>query len=140
MALGVATLVPLTLPGFGTSAVIDLSGGGSGDSIRVNPLVSIESSLNRSDPVELFTVDAPVAAYWRTVSLDTFDGVTWKATEGAPPQEVSSTTQPRSNACSASSSIRPSPSDRSTSPSPACRPPTRRCTSSIRERSRTTRI
>jgi transglutaminase-like putative cysteine protease len=92
MALGVATLVPLTLPGFGTSAVIDLSGGGSGDSIRVNPLVSIQSSLNRSDPVELFTVDAPVAAYWRTVSLDTFDGVTWKATEGAPPQEVSSTT------------------------------------------------
>ncbi len=93
MALGVATLVPLTLPGFGTSSVIDLSGNGSGDSIRVNPLVSIQSSLNRSDPVELFTVDAPVAAYWRTVSLDTFDGVTWKATEGAPPQEVSSTTQ-----------------------------------------------
>ncbi len=93
MALGVATLVPLTLPGFGTSSVIDLSGGGSGDSIRVNPLVSIQSSLNRSDPVELFTVDAPVAAYWRTVSLDTFDGVTWKATEGAAPQEVSSTTQ-----------------------------------------------
>jgi transglutaminase-like putative cysteine protease len=92
MALGVATLVPLTLPGFGTSAVIDLSGGGSGDSIRVNPLVSIQSSLNRSDPVELFTVDAPVAAYWRTVSLDTFDGVTWKATQGAPPQEISSTT------------------------------------------------
>ena len=93
MALGVATLVPLTLPGFGTSAVIDLSGSSSGDSIRVNPLVSIQSSLNRSDPVELFTVDAPIAAYWRTVSLDTFDGVTWKATEGAPPQEVSSTTQ-----------------------------------------------
>lgn len=93
MALGVATLVPLTLPGFGTSSVIDLSGSGSGDSIRVNPLVSIQSSLNRSDPVELFTVDAPVAAYWRTVSLDTFDGVTWKATEGTAPQEVSSTTQ-----------------------------------------------
>jgi transglutaminase-like putative cysteine protease len=92
MALGVATLVPLTLPGFGTSAVIDLSGSGSGDAIRVNPLVSIQSSLNRSDPVELFTVDAPIGAYWRTVSLDTFDGVTWKATEGAPPENVTSTT------------------------------------------------
>jgi transglutaminase-like putative cysteine protease len=92
LALGVATLVPLTLPGFGTDSVIDLSGGGSGDSIRVNPLVSIRTSLNRGDPVDLFSVQADIASYWRTVSLDTFDGVTWKATEGSAPRDVNSTT------------------------------------------------
>ena len=88
LALGVATLVPLTLPGFGTTAVIDLSGTGSGDSVRVNPLVSIQASLNRGDPIELFTVDAELGPYWRTVGLDTFDGVTWRATEGTAPQAV----------------------------------------------------
>ena len=92
LALGVATLIPLTLPGFGTGAVIDLSGGGSGDSIRVNPLVSIQSNLNRGEAVELFTVDSEVASYWRTVSLDSFDGVTWKATEGSAPEAVNSAT------------------------------------------------
>ena len=92
LALGVATIVPLTLPGFGTSSLIDLSGAGSGDSIRVNPLVSIQASLNRGDPVDLFTVDSQAASYWRTVSLDHFDGVTWKATEGSTPEEVNSTT------------------------------------------------
>ncbi len=92
LALGVATLVPLTLPGFGTDSVIDLSGNGSADSIRVSPLVSIQSSLNRGDTVDLFTVQADLASYWRTVSLDTFDGVTWKATEGSAPRGVNSTT------------------------------------------------
>ncbi len=92
LALGVATILPLTLPGFGTSAVIDLSGGGSGDSVRVNPLVSIQSSLTLKDPVELFTVRSELASYWRMVSLDTFDGVSWKATVGGPDQAVNGAT------------------------------------------------
>ncbi len=91
-----ATLVPLTLPGFGTTAVIDLSGS-SGDSVRVNPLVSIQSSLNRGDPVELFRVDAEIGTYWRTVGLDTFDGVTWRATEGTAPLEVPNNSTPLSS-------------------------------------------
>ena len=97
LALGVATLVPLTLPGFGTTAVIDLSGSGSGDSVRVNPLVSIQSSLNRGDAVELFRVDAEVGTYWRTVGLDRFDGVTWRATEGTAPMEVPNNSTPLSS-------------------------------------------
>ncbi|MEO8292746.1 MAG: DUF3488 and transglutaminase-like domain-containing protein [Actinomycetota bacterium] len=91
LALSVATILPLTLPGFGTGAVIDLSPG-SGDSVRVNPLVSIRSSLTLDDPVELFTVRSDVASYWRMVSLDTFDGVSWKSTAGALDASVSSTT------------------------------------------------
>lgn len=92
LALGVATILPLTLPGFGTSAVIDLSGGGPGDSVRVNPLVSIQSSLALDDPVELFTVRSELGSYWRMVSLDTFDGVSWKATVGAAEMDVNSAT------------------------------------------------
>ena len=70
-----AVLAPIALPGFGSKAVIDLStpsGGG------LDPLVSIGAQLNRSTPVELFRVQSPVAAYWRTVALDSFDGTTWR--------------------------------------------------------------
>jgi hypothetical protein len=92
LALGVATILPLTLPGFGTSAVIDLSGGASNDSVRLSPLVSITASLALKDPVELFTVRSDRASYWRMASLDTFDGVSWKATAGASETAVNSAT------------------------------------------------
>jgi transglutaminase-like putative cysteine protease len=92
LALGVATILPLTLPGFGTSALIDLSGGSSGDSVRLSPLVSIKASLTLKDPIELFTVRSDRASYWRMASLDTFDGVTWKATAGAAETDVNSAT------------------------------------------------
>jgi transglutaminase-like putative cysteine protease len=92
LALGVATVLPLTLPGFGTSAVIDLSGSGSGDSVRVSPLVSIQASLALKDPVQLFTVRSDLASYWRMVSLDTFNGVSWKATAGASEAPVNNAT------------------------------------------------
>jgi transglutaminase-like putative cysteine protease len=92
LALGVATILPLTLPGFGTSAVIDLSGGASDDSVRLSPLVSIKASLTLEDPVELFTVRSDRASYWRMASLDTFDGVSWKATAGASETDVNSAT------------------------------------------------
>ena len=127
LALGVATLVPLTLPGFGTSALIDLSGGGTGDSIRVNPLVSIQSNLNRGDPVELFTVQSDLASYWRTVGLDTFDGVTWKATEGSAPIEVNSATplsSPRESGTELSQTFTVSAKDLSVSGVPVAYPAT----------------
>jgi transglutaminase-like putative cysteine protease len=92
LALGVATILPLTLPGFGTNAVIDLSSGSSGDSVRLSPLVSIKASLTLKDPVELFTVRSDRASYWRMASLDTFDGITWKATAGASETNVNAAT------------------------------------------------
>jgi transglutaminase-like putative cysteine protease len=92
LALGVATIMPLTLPGFGTSAVVDLSSAGSDDSVRISPLVSIRSSLALRDAVDLFTVRSDLGSYWRMVSLDTFDGVSWKATVGAPATAVNGAT------------------------------------------------
>lgn len=80
-----AVLAPIMLPGFGSKAVIDLS---SSTGAGLNPLVSIRAQLNRTTPVELFRVQSPVAAYWRTVALDSFDGTTWRPEPSQDPVQI----------------------------------------------------
>ena len=80
-----AVLAPIVLPGFGSKAVIDLS---SSAGTGLNPLVSIRAQLNRTTPVELFRVQSPVAAYWRTVALDSFDGTTWRPEPSQDPVQI----------------------------------------------------
>ena len=74
--IAVAAFLPGILPGWGHGSLVDLTGlPGAGDT--ADPFVSIKASLSRSQPEDLFEVHASRPAYWRTLSLDRFDGVTW---------------------------------------------------------------
>ncbi|MGW0330608.1 transglutaminaseTgpA domain-containing protein [Streptomyces sp. NPDC003011] len=101
VALGVALVVPLALPsmngglldGAGTGVG---SGTGSGGTISaVNPLVSLRDSLNVDEDRQVLSLrpgsEADTSSlYLRIVSLDDFDGTTWK------PSKRSITAVPRS--------------------------------------------
>ncbi|MGW8061117.1 transglutaminase TgpA family protein [Streptomyces ziwulingensis] len=87
-ALGVALVVPLALPamdgGLLDSARTGVgSGTGDGGTISaVNPLVSLRDSLNVDENRQVLSVDTDSNdisnLYLRIVSLDDFDGTTWK--------------------------------------------------------------
>jgi TgpA N-terminal domain/Transglutaminase-like superfamily len=76
-AAAVALLVPGILPGFGGRGFLDLDPGD--ESISVTPIVDIRPALLRNPPATLFTVRADEPAYWRMLSLDTFNGQVWSA-------------------------------------------------------------
>ena len=79
VAIGCAVLAPGLLPGFRSQALVDFSAPGD-EGVRIDPFVSIQASLNRDSPVELFQVTSEGgAAYWRLFSLDRFDGSTWSS-------------------------------------------------------------
>jgi transglutaminase-like putative cysteine protease len=88
VALGVALVVPLALPamngglldGAGTGVG---TGSGSGGTISaVNPLVSLRDSLNVDEDRQVLSLRTETSnlsnLYLRIVSLDDFDGTTWK--------------------------------------------------------------
>jgi TgpA N-terminal domain/Transglutaminase-like superfamily len=80
LALGAAAaalVIPGILPGFGGRGFLDLEPGA--DSVSVTPVVDIRPALLRNPPATLFTVRADEPAYWRMLSLDTFDGQVWSA-------------------------------------------------------------
>ena len=68
-AVGTAMIVPFLVPGFGSKAIFDISATNDSDRVRIDPLVSIKASLERSTPVEVFQVRSDVPAYWRMLSL-----------------------------------------------------------------------
>ncbi|MFI1163834.1 DUF3488 and DUF4129 domain-containing transglutaminase family protein [Streptomyces sp. NPDC020801] len=90
-ALGVALMVPLVLPamsggllgpaGTGVGAGV----GGGGTISAVNPLVSLRDSLNVDEDRTVMTLRTNSAdtsgLYLRIVSLDDFDGTTWKPSQ-----------------------------------------------------------
>ncbi len=80
VALASATIGP-RLPSAQSRGLVDYKGWGDNagrGSVRiVSPLVNIGDYLNRSENVELFTVESPLRAYWRLVALDNFDGQVW---------------------------------------------------------------
>ncbi|MCJ0868228.1 DUF3488 and transglutaminase-like domain-containing protein [Streptomyces sp. AP-93] len=90
VALGLALAVPVVLPSMG-SGVLGPGGGagegegnGLGPSIQaVNPLVSLQSSLNTQDNrvVLRYRTDSPQLSeqYLRILALDEFNGVKWEA-------------------------------------------------------------
>ena len=96
-AVLLAALAPAFVPGFGTTAVLDISRFGSDNRIRVSPLVSMGSLLSEAaDPnsnPEVFQVHADQPSYWRMVVLDTFDGNTWEARNDEGIQLTGSTIQ-----------------------------------------------
>ncbi|WP_037863393.1 transglutaminase TgpA family protein [Streptomyces sp. NRRL S-340] len=91
VALGVALVVPLALPGM-RGGLLDPAGAGAGSGIggggtisAVNPLVSLRDSLNVDEDRTVLTLrtDSQDASdlYLRIVSLDDFDGTTWKPSQ-----------------------------------------------------------
>jgi hypothetical protein len=78
-ALAGALLLPGILPGYGSDPVIDVDG--RGGRVAISPLVDIRPSLRRTEPIELFTVRAERAAYWRLFTVDRFTGRLWISTE-----------------------------------------------------------
>ncbi|AWW40024.1 transglutaminase TgpA family protein [Streptomyces cadmiisoli] len=88
VALGTALVVPLALPSM-DGGLLDAAGsgagaggGGGGTISAVNPLVSLRDSLNVEEDRTVMTVRTSTNdlsnMYLRIVSLDDFDGTTWK--------------------------------------------------------------
>ncbi|MFD9910150.1 transglutaminaseTgpA domain-containing protein [Streptomyces sp. NPDC059063] len=90
VALGVALVVPLALPALDGGILDDAGGGGVGGSGKggtisaVNPLVALQDSLNQPEDREVISYRTNAKdtqnLYLRIVSLDQFDGTTWKTT------------------------------------------------------------
>ncbi|WP_328657008.1 transglutaminase TgpA family protein [Streptomyces sp. NBC_00334] len=87
-ALGIALVVPLALPAMDGGLLDNArTGGGSGTGgggtiSAVNPLVSLRDSLNVNEDRQVLSVQTDSEdlsdLYLRIVSLDDFDGTTWK--------------------------------------------------------------
>ncbi|MVO89032.1 DUF4129 domain-containing protein [Streptomyces sp. p1417] len=90
VALGVALVVPLALPSLDSGLLDGSDGPGGGDGSgggtisAVNPLVALQDSLNQPEDRQVisYRTNAKNAQdmYLRIVSLDKFDGTTWKTT------------------------------------------------------------
>ena len=78
--VAVALVSPLLIPGFGSKAILDFSSRNE-DQVRIDPLVSVQSQLDRDEPIEVFEVKTQEPVYWRMVALPTFDGTSWKPEE-----------------------------------------------------------
>ncbi|MFD5552170.1 DUF3488 and DUF4129 domain-containing transglutaminase family protein [Streptomyces goshikiensis] len=98
VALGLALAVPMALPALGDGLIggrgtgdADGSGAGGGTISAVNPLVSLQSSLNAQDNrvVLKYRTDSTQVAdqYVRILALDEFNGVKWEAS-GRPLSDV----------------------------------------------------
>ncbi|WP_394434877.1 transglutaminase TgpA family protein [Streptomyces sp. SGAir0957] len=88
LALGIALVVPLALPALdggllGPSGTgVGKGSGGGGTISAVNPLVSLQNSLNQPEDRTVMTyrtnAEQTSDMYLRIVSLDEFDGTTWR--------------------------------------------------------------
>ncbi|MFH9980240.1 DUF3488 and DUF4129 domain-containing transglutaminase family protein [Streptomyces sp. NPDC017179] len=91
LALGIALVAPLALPAMGGGLLGGAGNGvgpGSGDGgtiSAVNPLVSLRDSLNVDEDRTVITLRTDTSdtsnLYLRIVSLDDFDGTTWKPSQ-----------------------------------------------------------
>ncbi|MGW5089515.1 transglutaminase family protein [Streptomyces coelicoflavus] len=87
-ALGIALVVPLALPAMdgglldGARGGVGSGTGGGGTISAVNPLVSLRDNLNMNEDREVLSLQTDSESlsdlYLRIVSLDDFDGTTWK--------------------------------------------------------------
>jgi transglutaminase-like putative cysteine protease len=81
-ALGVALLAPVLVPGFGSKGLVDF-GTPASERVAIDPFVSIQADLDRSDPVEVLRVTADHQGYVRLVTLPVFDGTGWQQAEAS---------------------------------------------------------
>ncbi|MET7932192.1 DUF3488 and transglutaminase-like domain-containing protein [Streptomyces sp. NPDC005322] len=90
LALGIALAVPMVLPSL-DGGLLDQQGsgggpgGGGGTISAVNPLVSLQDSLNQPENKEVLryrtSSQTTQDLYLRIVALDKFDGTSWKSSE-----------------------------------------------------------
>ncbi|MFL4903579.1 DUF3488 and DUF4129 domain-containing transglutaminase family protein [Streptomyces sp. MMS24-I2-30] len=91
VALGVALVVPLALPAIegglldGTGTGMGAGNGNGGTISAINPLVSLRDSLNVDEDRQVLSLKTDSNntsdLYLRIVSLDDFDGTTWKPSQ-----------------------------------------------------------
>lgn len=91
LALGIALVVPLALPAMqggllgGTGTGVGSGNGNGGTISAVNPLVSLRDSLNVDEDHTVITLRTDTSdtsnLYLRILSLDDFDGTTWKPSQ-----------------------------------------------------------
>jgi transglutaminase-like putative cysteine protease len=81
-ALGAALLAPVIVPGFGSQGLVDF-GTPAEDRVAIDPFVSVQASLERSDPVEVLRITSGHPGYIRLVTLPVFDGVGWRQAEAS---------------------------------------------------------
>ncbi|MFI6050325.1 transglutaminaseTgpA domain-containing protein [Streptomyces violascens] len=90
LALGIALVIPAMLPALDSGLLGGAGGGGGGEGTggtisAVNPLVSLQNSLNQPEDREVmrYNTNAPDTKemYLRIVALDEFDGASWKSSE-----------------------------------------------------------
>ena len=74
--LVVALFMPWLLPGFGAKGLFSVHGGLAA-TVSIDPIVDIRPRLLHNPSIEAFTVDAEGPAYWRFLTLDTFNGRVW---------------------------------------------------------------
>ncbi|MFG3283884.1 DUF3488 and DUF4129 domain-containing transglutaminase family protein [Streptomyces sp. NPDC048111] len=89
LALGIALVIPAMLPAL-DNGLLGPGGGEGGDGTggtisAVNPLVSLQNSLNQPEDREVMRYNTNAAdtrqMYLRIVALDEFDGASWKSSE-----------------------------------------------------------
>jgi transglutaminase-like putative cysteine protease len=79
--IAAAVLVPGLLPGFRSEALVDFSTAGD-EAAGLDPFISIHAQLTDDAPVrDLFEVVTSDPQYWRTSTLDEFDGEDWRSSD-----------------------------------------------------------
>jgi transglutaminase-like putative cysteine protease len=79
--IAAAVLVPGLLPGFRSEPLVDFSTAGD-EGAGLDPFISIHAQLTDDAPVrDLFEVVTSDPQYWRTSTLDEFDGEDWRSTD-----------------------------------------------------------
>jgi transglutaminase-like putative cysteine protease len=89
--LAAAALLALSLawllPGYGQRPLLDYRGGPNANAaIAINPFVSLRTRLNSDENIPVFDVRTAQPSYYRLITLDRFDGVTF--TPSSPGQLV----------------------------------------------------
>lgn len=81
VSLGVAVFAPWILPGFKHPGAVNVRSGNNATGVSLDPMVDIRPQLLSNPAVTVFRVRSDHPAYWRTQSLNAFDGHRW--TSGA---------------------------------------------------------
>jgi transglutaminase-like putative cysteine protease len=83
--IAAAAFLPLLVPGFGSAGLVDISSVNRGGRLQVDTLVSVAAELTRDEPIDVLSIRSEQVAYWRMLTLDRFDGITWRGTEREGP-------------------------------------------------------
>jgi transglutaminase-like putative cysteine protease len=79
--IAAAVLVPGLLPGFRSDPLVDFSTAGD-EGAGLDPFIGIHAKLTEDRPVrDLFEVTTSDPQYWRTFTLDEFDGEGWRSSD-----------------------------------------------------------